>query len=85
MCKKCEKCVSLLKVQIASVCGAKTQRVVFVETTYQMTSTTGLKNETGKAISHQAVGSMGSEKGKRQEDELTDGLASIRSLFADHR
>ncbi|KRZ07294.1 hypothetical protein T11_12736, partial [Trichinella zimbabwensis] len=28
---------------------------------------------------------MGSEKGKRQEDELTDGLASIRSLFADHR
>ncbi|KRY92988.1 hypothetical protein T4D_11984 [Trichinella pseudospiralis] len=43
------------------------------------------RNETGKAISHQAVGSMGSEKGKRQEDELTDGLASIRSLFADHR
>ncbi|KRY20448.1 hypothetical protein T12_7828 [Trichinella patagoniensis] len=42
-------------------------------------------NETGKAISHQAVGSMGSEKGKRQEDELTDGLASIWSLFADHR
>ncbi|KAL1227000.1 Nonribosomal peptide synthetase [Trichinella pseudospiralis] len=44
-----------------------------------------IRNETGKAISHQAVGSMGSEKGKRQEDELTDGLASIRSLFADHR